>query len=52
MSLSTKLQKQVLITKNPTEATLPVLDLILSSFTVRVITFEPVVAQLSSFASS
>ena len=52
MSLSTKLYEQALLVKKPTESTLPVLDLISSSFKVRVITFEPLVAQLPSFASS
>ena len=52
MSLSTKLQKKVLLTKKPTEAILPVLDLLLGLFTVRVMTFQPVVTEVSSFASS
>ena len=44
MSLLRKLYKQVLLNFKPTEATLPVLDLILSLFTARVLTFEPLVA--------
>ena len=48
MSLSQKLLNQVLLIFKPTEATSPVLDLILSLFTARVLTFEPLVAQLPS----
>ena len=49
MGLSRKLYEQALLTFKPTEATSSVLDLILSLFTARVITFEPLVAQLPSF---
>ena len=49
MSLSQKLLNQALLSFRPTEATSPVLDLILSFFTARVLTFEPLVAQLPSF---
>ena len=52
MSLSRKLYKQALLFFKPTEATLPVLGLILSLFTARVLNFEPLVAQLPSFFSS
>ena len=41
MSLSRKLYEQVLLIFKATEATSSVLDLILSLFTARVITFEP-----------
>ena len=51
MSLSAKLKEQILLILKPTEATLLVLGLILSSFIVRVITFEPLVEQGSPFAS-
>ena len=43
MGLSRKLYEQALLTFKPTEATSSVLDLILSLFTARVITFEPLV---------
>ena len=52
MGLSRKLYEQALLTFKPTEATSSVLDLILSLFTARVITFEPMVAQLPSFSCS
>ena len=48
MSLSRKLYKQVLLIFKATEATSSVLDLILSLFTARLITFESLVAQLPS----
>ena len=41
MGLSRKLYEQALLFFEPTEATSSVLDLILSLFTARVITFEP-----------
>ena len=40
MGLSRKLHKQALLSFRPTEATLPNLDIILSLFTARVLTFE------------
>ena len=40
MGLSRKLYEQALLTFKPTEATSSVLDLILSLFTARVITFD------------
>ena len=43
---------QALLTFKPTEATSSVLDLILSLFTARVITFEPTFAQLPFFSCS
>ena len=52
MGLSRKLYEQVLLIFKATEATSLVLDLILSLFTARVITFEPMVAQLPSFSCS
>ena len=52
MGLSRKLYEQVLLVFKTTEATSSVLDLILSLFTARVITFEPPVAQLPSFSCS
>ena len=52
MSLSQKLYEQVLLIFKATEATSSVLDLILSLFTARVITFEPMVAQLPSVSCS
>ena len=52
MSLSRKLYEQVLLIFKVTEATSSVLDLILSLFTARVITFEPMVAQLPSVSCS
>ena len=52
MGLSRKLYKQALLTFKPTEANLSVLDFILSLFTARVITVEPLVVQLSSFSYS
>ena len=52
MGLSRKLYEQALLTFKPTVATSSVLDLILSLFTARVITFEPLVAQLPSFSCS
>ena len=52
MGLSRKLYEQVLLIFKATEATSSVLDLILSLFTARVITFEPMVAQLPSFSCS
>ena len=52
MSLSQKLYNQVLLIFKPTEAISPVLDLILSLFTARVLTFEPLVAELPSFLCS
>ena len=52
MGLSRKLYKQAVLTFKATEATSSVLDLILSMFTARVITFEPMVAQLPSFSCS
>ena len=48
MGLFRKLYEQALLTFKPTEATSSVLDLILSLFTARVITFESLVAQLPS----
>ena len=44
MRLLRKLYKRVLLIFKPTETTLPVLDLILSLFTARVLIFEPLVA--------
>ena len=52
MSLSRELYKQALLTLKPTEATSSVLHFILSLFTARVITFEPLVSQLPSFSCS
>ena len=52
MCLSRKLYEQVLLIFKATEATSSVLDLILSLFTARVITFEPPVAQLPYFSCS
>ena len=52
MGLSRELYEQALLTCKPTEATSSVLDLILSLFTTRVITFEPMVAQRPSFLCS
>ena len=52
MGLSRKLYEQVLLIFKATEATSSVLDLILSLFTARVITFEPKDAQLPSFSCS
>ena len=52
MRLSRKLHKQALLPFRPTEATSLVLDLILSLFTARVLTYEPLVAQLPSFLCS
>ena len=49
MSLSQKFYEQALLILKPTEATSPVLDLILSLFTARVLTFEPLIAQLPYF---
>ena len=52
MGLSRKLYEQVLLIFKATEATSSVLNLILSLFTARVITFEPMVAQLPFFSCS
>ena len=52
MGLSRELYKQALLIFKPTEATSSVLDVILSLFMARVITFEPIVAQLPSFSCS
>ena len=52
MGLSRKLYEQVLFFFKPTEAPLSVLDLILSLFTTRVLTFEPLVTQRPSFLCS
>ena len=52
MGLSRKLYEQALLFFKPTEATSSVLDLILSLFTARVITFESLVAQLPSVSCS
>ena len=52
MDLSQKLYDQALLLFKPTEATSSVLDLILSLFTARLITFEPLVAQLPSYSCS
>ena len=52
MGLSRKLYEQALVPFRPTEATSPVLDLILSLLTARVTTFEPLVAQLPSVLCS
>ena len=41
-----------LLSFKPTEATSSVLELIVSLFTARVITFEPTIAQLPSFSYS
>ena len=49
MGFSQKLYEQVLVIFKPTEATSSVLDLILSLFTSRVITFESLDAQLPPF---
>ena len=49
MGLSRKLYGQALLFFNPTEATSSVLDLSLSLFTTRIITFEPLVGQRPSF---
>ena len=47
MRLSRKPYNQALLYFKPTEATSPVLDLILSLFTAPITTFEQLVAQLS-----
>ena len=52
MELSRKLHKQALLSFRPTEPTSPVLNLILSLFTARVLTFEPLVAQLPFFSAA
>ena len=52
MGLSRKLYEQALLIFKPTEATSSVLDLNLSLFTARVITFESLVAQLPSVSCS
>ena len=52
MGLSRKLYEQVLLNFKATEATSSVLDLILSLFTARFITFESLVAQLPSVSCS
>ena len=49
MGLSKKLYEQALLPFRPTEATSTVLDLNLSLFTARVLTFEPLIAQLPYF---
>ena len=52
MGLSRKLYEQVLLIFKATEATSSVLDIILSLFTARVITFESLIAQLPSISCS
>ena len=52
MDVSRKLYGQLLLSQIPTEATLPVLDFILSLFTIWIITFEPLIAQFPSLANS
>ena len=52
MGLSRRLDKQALLSFSPTEATSPVLDLILSLFMARFLTFESLVAQLHLFCAA
>ena len=52
MSLSWKVYEQAFLYFKPTEATSPVLDLVLRLFTARVTTFEPLVAQLPFFCAA